>query len=357
MTIINKGKKLEIIVNKKNIATKHKGIVKLYVKDKEVFDKLDKELIANLKKDDGKNNKFLTSYIQKTNKQLDDSKFITYIYDLVKESEIYETIGDENMTLKYDGKILNNDDLKQLYGSTSNHQLKNVYLKIAFIIEYFLKNIHRGLMLQYISFLEITLQKYKNLVTNDIVIKDKVDMSVYEKMLKIFYLIYRKIEAYDDKETDYKKWLNFNKQIINNILNYIYQYTESMYDDDADVIVKCKLNEKIMLLTDINIMNMNYIFYQEKNKKIIDDMKEIYTKENIKKILDLYNEKHKIMSGKINRLLSSTDAKLLKVYKLRVCQTELIEYCKISKIIFYSDKIISSRDINEEFKFSYKLKV
>lgn len=139
MTIINKGKKLEIIVNKKNIATKHKGIVKLYAKDKEVFDKLDKELIANLKKDDGKNNKFLTSYIQKTNKQLDDSKFITYIYDLVKESEIYETIGDENMTLKYDGGIIEGDKLKQLYGSSSNHHLKNVYLKIAFIIEYFLK--------------------------------------------------------------------------------------------------------------------------------------------------------------------------------------------------------------------------
>lgn len=112
-----------------------------------------------------------------------------------------------------------------------------------------------------------------------------------------------------------------------------------------------------MLLTDINIMNMNYIFYQEKNKKIIDDMKEIYTKENIKKIIDLYNEKQKIMSGKINRLLSSSDAKLLKVYKLRVCQTELIEYCKILKIIFYSEKLISSRDINEEFRFSYKLKV
>lgn len=99
-------------------------------------------------------------------------------------------------------------------------------------------------MLQYISFLEITLQKYKNLVTNDIVVKDKVDMSVYEKMLKIFYLIYGKIEAYDDKETDYKKWLNFNKQIINNILNYIVQYNELIYDDGADVIVKCKLNEK-----------------------------------------------------------------------------------------------------------------
>lgn len=236
--------------------------------------------------------------------------------------------------------------LTNLIDKIKEENNKRIYIHITQILEKYFKDIKDNILLKYINYYQLKLMYLNNYEKNILSIKTKNKTS--EILLKIFNNLYEK------NQNENKEFINENKEIQELLLDKIEEYSDI---DDDEVIKKCKTKYELSKLLEIYINNIFYILNINNNKKIMNKLREIYDNSLLNKIneniIPLIMEEINIIKKQIKNKLKET--KYLKTNKMLICKVHLIKLYKLSKFIFYFNKIYKKKEITKKFVFNNKL--